>query len=618
MVTEPPTKTVKPELIDDNNIYSPALIETRQKPTEPYINTDNAVVPVRIIKDGKEETGMQEEPAINMSRKQLYDEIWEMTVAGVARKYDIPYLQLLKQIKEADIPIPPSGYLSQLSSGKPVTKTELQGPVDAAVSIFRTVPNARAKKTKDKPQSMKSPDVATEPQKEKQIFVPSEGSDDIATTKSQAAVTDSTPVSENNISPSGYTFSEPETYEQYGHTYNIYNRETLYKEVWGYPVTEVAKHYRVSDVAIHKVCKSLDIPTPPAGYWAKVRAGKPVTKSPLPKGNKPTQKTGIRTGTEYRPEIENETLSFLSEEDRSLVLSVATQIQLPDDNVKLHTKIIAHRRAVLEWKKKLREQEAKGWGKRGMESPLFLADTVSEETLPRVCYIIDALIRAMEPLGCTLTDNLDFVVNGETVRIAVSESKDEVKHVLTKEENMQFLKYEDEKRRHSWASKPNIRKYDHPYNGRISLTVNYSKAFRDCKSYVIEDKLGDIMIELYEASDVVRKEREAREEAERKRQEEEQRKEERKNRYNIEVDQTLALINLADDYDIACRIRRYISAVEGSGNPDEETAVWIEWAKAKADWYDPTIAKEDGFFGVREHEEEPNRKKLEHAGYRWW
>ena len=120
------------------------------------------------------------------------------------------------------------------------------------------------------------------------------------------------------------------------------------------------------------------------------------------------------------------------------------------------------------------------------------------------------------------------------------------------------------------------------------------------------------MIELYEASDVVRKEREAREEAERKQQEEEQRKEERKNRYNADVDQTLALIDLADDYDVACRIRRYISAVEGSGNPDEETAVWIEWAKAKADWYDPTIAREDEFFGTREHEEEPNRKKLEH------
>lgn len=46
------------------------------------------------------------------SEEQLhsYDEIWEISVAGVAKKYDIPYAQLMKQVKEAAIPIPPSGY----------------------------------------------------------------------------------------------------------------------------------------------------------------------------------------------------------------------------------------------------------------------------------------------------------------------------------------------------------------------------------------------------------------------------------------------------------------------------------------------------------------------------
>jgi hypothetical protein len=68
-------------------------------------------------------------------------------------------------------------------------------------------------------------------------------------------------------------FEPVETYEQYGQVYNIYKRETLYQEVWAKPVTEVAQHYKVSDVTIHKVCKALDVPTPAKGYWAKVRAG---------------------------------------------------------------------------------------------------------------------------------------------------------------------------------------------------------------------------------------------------------------------------------------------------------------------------------------------------------
>ena len=44
---------------------------------------------------------------IRLTRKQLYDEIWEISAAGTAKKYDIPYSQFLKQIKEANIPIPP-------------------------------------------------------------------------------------------------------------------------------------------------------------------------------------------------------------------------------------------------------------------------------------------------------------------------------------------------------------------------------------------------------------------------------------------------------------------------------------------------------------------------------
>ena len=62
------------------------------------------------------------------------------------------------------------------------------------------------------------------------------------------------------------------------------------------------------------------------------------------------------------------------------------------------------------------------------EAVPFLADTVSETVLPRVCCIFDALIKAIEPLGCSLTDDLKFIVNGETVSLSVSESQDTVEH----------------------------------------------------------------------------------------------------------------------------------------------------------------------------------------------
>lgn len=55
-----------------------------------------------------------------------------------------------------------------------------------------------------------------------------------------------------------------------------YNRETLYNEVWAEPVTAVAKRYGVSDAALHKVCRKLNVPLPPRGYWARKHAGQEV------------------------------------------------------------------------------------------------------------------------------------------------------------------------------------------------------------------------------------------------------------------------------------------------------------------------------------------------------
>lgn len=125
------------------------------------------------------------------------------------------------------------------------------------------------------------------------------------------------------------------------------------------------------------------------------------------------------------------------------------------------------------------------------------------------------------------------------------------------------------------------------------------------------------MVTMYEASEEHRQARLAREEAERKRQEEQRRKEEFRKQYNAEVDRTQALINLAEDYETACKIRSYIAAVEAVRPPSAETAEWLAWAKAKADWYDPMVAAKDTYFGKREHEKSYDDKKLKYRGYGW-
>jgi len=41
--------------------------------------------------------------------------------------------------------------------------------------------------------------------------------------------------------------------------------------VWGRPVTHLAKELGVSDKAVKKRCKVRAIPTPPRGYWSKIK-----------------------------------------------------------------------------------------------------------------------------------------------------------------------------------------------------------------------------------------------------------------------------------------------------------------------------------------------------------
>lgn len=58
---------------------------------------------------------------MTLSRQQLYDEIWQMSVAGVARKYNLNYAKLIAKCREANIPFPPSGYWTRKNMGKDVS-----------------------------------------------------------------------------------------------------------------------------------------------------------------------------------------------------------------------------------------------------------------------------------------------------------------------------------------------------------------------------------------------------------------------------------------------------------------------------------------------------------------
>jgi hypothetical protein len=61
-----------------------------------------------------------------------------------------------------------------------------------------------------------------------------------------------------------------------------FTRKELHQLVWSEPMNKLAKKFGISDVALAKHCRRLDVPRPPRGYWAKLAAGKSVTREYLP------------------------------------------------------------------------------------------------------------------------------------------------------------------------------------------------------------------------------------------------------------------------------------------------------------------------------------------------
>ena len=138
--------------------------------------------------------------------------------------------------------------------------------------------------------------------------------------------------------------------------------------------------------------------------------------------------------------------------------------------------------------------------------------------------------------------------------------------------------------------------------------------YRDTGKALVEDQLDAVLISIFTTLNDVKLAREEREE--RRRQEEEERKKQEvlRERYNEEVDRTNALINMANDYSTACRIRSLLDALKQNLPQCEENDEYIKWAAEKADWFDPTVAARDPYFGKRQHGAD-NGTKLEKKRY---
>lgn len=526
----------------------------------------------------------------SIDRKTLYEEIWASSVMKVAEKYEISYSRLLSACKQYNIPVPPSGYNTKREFGKPVETI----PLPESEEIIITIESPPKKKEVVK----LNPETS------------SNGSED-TDSLSVETIGDVSADEENDQDKVPLLrYMDPQ--EQY--------REKLYQQVWEKPVSSVAKDEGVSDNAVRKWCINLNIPLPERGYWAKLKAGQKVHKTKLPRQDTHFPKPS--TGEKCKLHIDVDALSFMKKDDRLEIIELASILRVSGPGSKLLPVVKKLQEEYQKWAHPKRQYSPGGYAITPWHNPKdapLLANTISDKLSSRCFHILDALMKALLPymgdIDYEQPNNSKktyyFKVNGDRVPFTITEGKENYIHEVTQAERIQMLQYEEARRKGSYAEKPKVPKYDHPWNGKLKISIADTFIFEDCKSYLLEDRIGEILIALYEASYSVRLKRLEREEWERQAREEERKREQIRKNYDMEVEKTQALVNKANDYEIACRIRRYIDAVRNNPDAADNNPDWLDWASKKADWYDPTIARVDDFFGEREHGKDPDRKKLQ-------
>lgn len=423
------------------------------------------------------------------------------------------------------------------------------------------------------------------------------------------------------------------------------SREQLYNEIWTISVAGVAKKYGVPYSRMVKCCKDADIPTPAPGYWQNKNSGNPVIQIPMPESKvdiviipidkipKNDNTTDIKSNkTEILKQAEKPVNDSVSKDTLPSVSSSSQlkffnknytfhntvfKIKISDENTQQHNKIIAYKNVVNEWNKKnckligTPPQSNKYMSYDKKKKPPFLAGDISIDNLPRVYQLLDILYKNLETFGCLINDDLSISVQNETVHLNIQETQSPVAHILTAQEEKELHDYKENKNKNYWIKEPKFGKYDFIFNGRIILDIENKRTFKDSKSEIIEDQIGDILIGILEVGEnmriereqreeKLRKEREAREEELRKRREEERLREEKRIKYATEVEKTNTLEDEAQDWYTAYKIRAYINAFEASADIiDNEMSAWIDWANKKADWYDPIISRTDELLGKR-------------------
>lgn len=365
-------------------------------------------------------------------------------------------------------------------------------------------------------------------------------------------------------------------------------------------MSRLAAEYGVSNVALGKTCRRMNVPHPGRGYWARLAAGEKLKQPPLP-----PPRPGHDLWIYARPAIPAS----------PSVIAARRLPRVPPPKVIVPRTLRSAHGAIVDLGSVLATAKSDDHGRLIVPGVPASVLVVSVDAHRRALLLLDALAKAFEGRGHSVLLRregdrfaLQATVNGIPVAIAVNEHLDRTAHVLSA----------DEQDRVNRGVGFGIPKYDYDTGGRLQILLHGTRgraAWSDTDTKALEGQLGMVVVaaeaevehrrllriaeeERQRAEEQRRVEREAEvqrqqvlaEQQRRERDEERRRQQALEERAKREAAQVRDLEAVVTRWRLARDARSFLDEFK-SRMPDAQrgaaASAWIAWAERIADSWDP-------------------------------
>lgn len=361
-------------------------------------------------------------------------------------------------------------------------------------------------------------------------------------------------------------------------------RQALYDQVWSTPMTKLPKEYGISDVALAKICKKLNVPYPQRGYWRRKETGKAVKQLPLLPNTDPA-KQRVTIHRTIRPE----SVVPLSEDATQRI----TAEQAPERKIVVPDRLTSPHRLLKEHLTEWRSPKVNDYGAIWSGSIRQLNLRVSPTSLGRALRIMDTLFKALESRGYPVGiqqgyhKTLGVRINGEPITFGLEERFQRMSHPEQKDLTRQW-----------WQRQ----RYQYSPTGILSLKITevwgdgLRKTWSDRKRAKIENCLNEFIVGLLRVAEAVKSARLKRELEQQAQREAQHTREEEARKRQEELARRQALEQEAVNWAKAQQLRGYLAALKdvliakhGEIQPGSPADHWLSWAHQHADRLDPLI-----------------------------